>query len=164
MPLTALPAANFANTATGFAALQAHAKANGYAIYRYNKSSIREVFACDRARKYDSRGKNPSTHSSKQRQGTGSKKCGCPMRVALRLDRVSGSWGVEVLEAAHNHSPSAAATAHPAYRTAVIGPNIYTEIGKLACSGLLPRQVLAVLRVSNPAIPLTAKDISNITQ
>ena len=48
----------------------------------------RVVFTCDRAGKYNSKGKDPNTHSSKQRKSTGSKKCGCLMRVELRLDKM----------------------------------------------------------------------------
>ena len=42
----------------------------------------RRVFTCDCAGKYNSKGKDPNTHSSKQHK-TGSKKCECLMKVEL---------------------------------------------------------------------------------
>ena len=60
---------------------------------------------------------------SKQRKNTGSKKCGCLMKVVLRLDRVSDMWKLEVLYAVHNHSPSSAITAHPVDRSAALSEN-----------------------------------------
>ena len=65
----------------------------------------RRVFACDRAGKYDSKGKDPNTHSSKQRKNTGSKKCECLMKVELRLDKLSNQWSLRVLKSEHNHGP-----------------------------------------------------------
>ena len=116
------PAANYPDIITGFAALQAHAKANGYAFFCRSKRPKRVLYDCDRAGKYDSKGKDSNTHKSKERTRTGSKKCDCKMRVALQLD--DKTWKVEILESTHNHGPSAAASAHPAHRIASIDPLI----------------------------------------
>jgi hypothetical protein len=162
MPLTAPPEAVYPNVDTAFTAIQAHAKKEGYAFYRYTKRATRVVFACDRARKYDSKGKDPSTHSSKQRQSTGSKKCGCLMKVELRLDSISSNWSLKVLEAIHNHSPSAATTAHPAHRIAALTPETRALISTLSHAGLSPSQILTTLRTSDSEIPLLPRDIANI--
>jgi hypothetical protein len=83
MSLTAPPEAVYPDIDTGFAAIQAHARVNGYAFYRYNRRPTRVVYLCDRASKYDSKGKNSNTHESKQRKNTGSKKCECLIKVVL---------------------------------------------------------------------------------
>jgi hypothetical protein len=89
MSLTAPPEAVYPDIDTAFTSIQAHAKEHGYAFRRHLTRSNRCVFACDRAGKYGSRGKDPNTHSSKQCQSTGSKKCDCLMRVELRQDKLS---------------------------------------------------------------------------
>jgi hypothetical protein len=91
MSLTPLPPAIYPDPATGFIALQAHAKGHGYALFQQDKKPNKVVYTCDRAGKYDPKGKDPkgkdpkgkdpkgkdpNIHSSKQRTATGSKKCG----------------------------------------------------------------------------------------
>jgi hypothetical protein len=83
------PAATYTDLTIGIAAIQAHAKVNGYAFFRRDTTNKRAVFACDRAGKYQSKGKNIDTHKSKQRQRTSSKKCDCKMRIAFKLDEIS---------------------------------------------------------------------------
>jgi hypothetical protein len=158
------PAASYTDLTTGVSAIQAHAKANGYAFFRRDKKAKRVVYACDRAGNYQSKGKNPDTHKSKQRHRTGSKKCDCKMRVALQLDDISGSWKVKVLEPAHNHGPSAAPSAHPAHRLASINPSICAKIKTFASAGLGNAQILSAIRQEYPATLLAQKDVSNIVQ
>ena len=164
MSLVPLPEAVYPDPATGFAAIQAHAKAHGYALFRRTSNTTKVIYTCDRAGKYDPRGKDPNIHGSKQRKGTGSKKCGCLMRVELRQDNVLSSWMVKVLEPIHNHGPSVSNTAHTAHRVAALAPDIHALISTLSSAGLSPGQVLTVLRQSNPDIALTPKDIGNLTQ
>ena len=76
MSLTAPPEAVYPDIDTAFTELQAHAKEHGYAFFRYSRKASRAYFACDRARKYDSRGKDPNTHKTKQRPKTGSRSVG----------------------------------------------------------------------------------------
>lgn len=164
MALTAPIEAIYPDPGTAFTAVQAHAKYQGYAIIKLDKKPSRVVFACDRMGKYNSKGKDLGLHKSRQRNGTGSKKCGCLMRVEIRLDTLSGQWILRVLEGAHNHGPSADPTAHPAHRTAAITPATRAEIGRLSLSGLTTSQILSTLRTSDSTIPLIGKDISNIIQ
>ncbi|CZT53443.1 uncharacterized protein RSE6_15012 [Rhynchosporium secalis] len=79
----------YSDITTGFATCQAHAKANRYAFKRQDRTQFRIVFTCDRAGKYNSRGKKPDIHQSKRRKNTGSKKCDYHMRVSLLKDRDS---------------------------------------------------------------------------
>jgi hypothetical protein len=97
MSLTALSEAIYDDVDSAFSEIQAHAREHGYTFFRYSRKPSRVVFACDRARKYDSKGKDPNSHSSKQRQNTGSKKCNCLMRVELRQDDIKqlGSQGTQ---------------------------------------------------------------------
>jgi len=74
--------ASYPSAEAAFTAIQAHAKANGYAFVRRSSKPLRILFDCDRAGQYQDKGKNPDTEPSKQRT-TGSKKCNCRMRVAL---------------------------------------------------------------------------------
>jgi hypothetical protein len=164
MSLTAPPEAVYPDIDTAFTELQAHAKENGYAFCRYLKKGNRLVFACDRAGKYNSKGKDPNTHSSKQRQSTGSKKCDCLMRVELRQDKLSSNWVLKVLEAIHNHGPSIASIAHPAHRLAALAPGAYKTISTLSHAGLSTGQILTTLRCLDPEISLIPKDLANLTQ
>ena len=91
MSLAAPPEAVYPDIDSVFSEIQEHAREHGYAFRRHQNRPTRRVFTCDRAGKYDSKGKDPNTHSSKQRQNTGSKKCGCLMRVELRKDNLSSN-------------------------------------------------------------------------
>jgi hypothetical protein len=164
MSLLPPPEAIYPDPDTAQIAIQLHAKQNGYAFYRFTSRATRILFACDRAGNYDSKGKDPAVHKSKQRKRTGSKKCGCLMKVELRLDNLSSQWILSVLEGAHNHGPSTVATAHPVHRTTALTPEIHAEIIRLSRSGSSPTQILTTLRLSDPQTPLLVKDISNIVQ
>jgi hypothetical protein len=164
MSLLPPPEAIYPDPATAFTAIQLHAKAHGYALIKHLQRPTRVVFTCDRAGKYRSASQYRATHESKQRKGTGIKKCECLMKVELRLDNLSSQWILYILEPAHNHPPSAAPTAHPAHRIAALLPDIRAEITKLAQAGLSTSQILTTLRISNSELPLIAKDIGNIVQ
>jgi hypothetical protein len=88
MSLLPPPEAIYANPETAFTAIQAHAKDHGYALKTRGKTASRIVYICDRAGKYNPKGKDPAIHKSKQRKATGSKMCGCLMMVELRLDHL----------------------------------------------------------------------------
>ncbi len=86
---------------------------NGYAFFTRNKKPRRVVYACDRAGKYDAKGKDPDVHPTKRRKNTGSKKCDCQMKVATTQQ--ADGWMLKVMEATHNHSPFATPIAHGLY-------------------------------------------------
>jgi hypothetical protein len=167
MSLLPPPIALYPDLDTAFKTIQAHAKGAGYAFRKLDKKPSRAIFACDRGGNYDPRIKASwATHPSKQRNNTGSKKCGCLMKVELRLDKVTTQWMLQVLESAHNHSPSVLPIAHPAHRTSAMSPEVRAEIGTLASAGFAPNQILTALRTSTYPEPvdLVAKDISNLIQ
>ena len=109
-----------------FAAIQAHGRANSYAVIVRSSKPHRVLYDCDRAGTYDSKGKRPDTHSSRQRNNTGSKKCGCKMRFAGVCE--NSSWVLKVMEGTHNHGPSIAPIAYTAHRIAALLPEIRAEI------------------------------------
>lgn len=85
------PEAVYTALDTFFAAIQAHARDNGYA-FGIRSSKPRHVFYdSDRVGYYDSKGEKPLVYPSKQRNGSGSKKCGCQMRVVASKDDISGN-------------------------------------------------------------------------
>jgi len=86
------------------------------------------------------------------------------MKVVLRLDKISSTWSVDVLEPTHNHPSSAAITAHPAHRIAAISLDTHALICSLSRAGLSPGQILTALRELDPTVPLIPKDIANLTQ
>ena len=59
---------------TGFTAIQAHAKANGYAFMRRDTRPHRALFVCDREGRYRPKWKQTDAHSTRKRLNTGSKK------------------------------------------------------------------------------------------
>lgn len=122
---------------TAFKAIQ-HAKQHGYALLKRDKKPSRVVLTCDRAGEYDAKGKRLAVHQSKQRKGTGTKKTGCLMKVEIRQDTVTNQWVVQVLERAHNHSPSVAPSAHPAHIITAPDQSICDQISTLSEAGFLP--------------------------
>jgi hypothetical protein len=164
MPLTAPPEDIYPDVKTAFDSIQAHAKGEGYAFKRHQNKPTRRVFTCDRAGDYDPRGKGPNTHPSKQRGNSGTKKCGCLMQVELRLDKLSNTWALKVLESAHNHAPSLDYTAHPAHRLASLPEGAHVLINTLSRAGSGPNEILNALRCVDPEVSLISKDISNLTQ
>jgi hypothetical protein len=86
------------------------------------------------------------------------------MQVELRLDKLSNTWALKVLESAHNYTPSLDSTAHPAHRLASLLEGAYTIINTLSRAGFGPSEILNALRCLDPKVPLISKDISNLTQ
>jgi hypothetical protein len=103
MPLLLPPEAIYPDPDTAFAAIQVYAKDQGYTFKKDSNRSNKRVYSCDRAGKYDPRGKDPAVHKSKQRMSTGSKKCRYLIIVELQLDYTSGTWMLQVLQAVYNH-------------------------------------------------------------
>jgi hypothetical protein len=91
MSLTAPPAAVYPDIDTAFSAIQLYAKESGYAFFKLDKKPSRVVFACDRAGKYNPKGTDANTHTSKQSKATDSRRCDCLMKVELRLDPISST-------------------------------------------------------------------------
>ena len=156
------PEAIYTTLNAAITALHLHAQHNGYALFKRDVKLKRVTFVCDRYGKPVIR--ETSTHESKRRTGTASKKCNCKMMVALKQDSISGNWELSILEGTHNHESSAAPAAHPTYRTAALDPTVITLIKSLSATGLATAQVLTSIRLQFPGAILVQKDISNIVQ
>jgi len=157
------PEAVYTDIDSAVAAIQAHAQCNGYALFKRDTKPKRIVYACDRYGK-TAISRSKEVHESKRREGSSSKKCGCTMKVALKQDKISGHWHLSVLEGTHNHQSSADPAAHPAYRIAALDPEVAAYIRSLSDSGLMPSQILSVVRTQFPSAILVQKDVSNIIQ
>ena len=59
------------------AALQEHARVNGYGIAVESSSKKRVFYRCAKGGKYDNRFKDPTVHESKQRRDTSTMKTNC---------------------------------------------------------------------------------------
>ena len=158
------PAAIYSDISTCFSAIQAHARANGYAFMQRDTRPNRVVFVCDREGKYRPKGKQIDTHPTRKRLNTGSKKCGCRMRAVLVQDKVTGKWELVIMEATHNHARSLDSSAHPAHRISAISAETRVSIDTFAKAGLSNAQILSALREEDPSVTLTSKDISNLIQ
>ncbi|RFU33692.1 hypothetical protein B7463_g2586, partial [Scytalidium lignicola] len=155
------PEALYTDLTTLYTSIQAFARANGYAFRILDSKPRRKVYACDRAGKYNSRGKKDGVHQSKQRKSA-SKKCDCKMKVAAKQE--GSGWRVTVIESAHNHEASTAPIAHLAHRIAALDPDIRAQILSKAYSGIRNAQILSSLRIEFPQLLITRSDISNIIQ
>ena len=157
------PEATYTSPEVCFTTIQAHAKANGYAFCRRDNKLSRKVYACDREGLYNSKGKKPDMDPTKQRSSTSTKKCGCKMRVQLKKEGAM-AWKLTVIEATHNHRPSAVPTAHPAHRIASLDLAVHEAITKYHGIGMNSAQILTALRDEFPSISLLLKDVANIVQ
>jgi hypothetical protein len=151
-------------------ALQAHAKAYGYALIKRDtrrdatsKAINLVIWVCNKAGKYDDKCKNKSL-AGKTRQTTGSQKCECPHRVQAKMDKISGQWTVQTKNQTHNHGPFATASGYTQHRTRALGQSDYEYIRSTAATGARPSEILSGLRQKNKDVVLTPKDISNILQ
>jgi hypothetical protein len=162
MSLTPPLEAVYTDLATAVAAIQLHAKGYRYAFVKVITRLLRALYSCDRAGKYDSKGKDPATDKTKQRKKTATKKCGCLIRVDLRLDDTTSQWIVKVLEGVYNHGPSVAITAYSTHRSAALTPETRALIGTLLQGRALTGRILNTLRVTDSNIPIILKDISNV--
>ena len=158
------PAAVYSDLSIGFTAIQAHARANGYAFMQRDTRPHRTLFVCDREGKYRPKGKQVDAHSARKRLNTGSKKCGCRMRVALPRDKSSGNWELTILEAIYNHARSIDSSAYLAHRISATSAETRASINTFAKAGLSNAQILLMLREENSTITLISKDISNLVQ
>jgi hypothetical protein len=62
MSLIVPPEAIYDDVDSAFTVIQAHTSEHGYTFCQHQIRSNRRVFACDRASKYDARGKDPNTN------------------------------------------------------------------------------------------------------
>ncbi|CZT53130.1 uncharacterized protein RSE6_14583 [Rhynchosporium secalis] len=116
------PVATYSDMPTDFTTIQAYAKAHGYALRQKDIRLLRALCICDRAGKYDLKGKQ-----------------------SLIEDRASGQWQVKFLEAIHNHTISKDSIAHLVHRIASIPAETRVTISSLAKASVPNAQILLAL-------------------
>jgi hypothetical protein len=116
-----LAEAIYSNSTTAKAALQEHARINGYGIGIHSSTQKRVFFRCAKGGKYNNRCKDSTIHASKQRKNTSTMKTDCKFKAVVRRQE-NEQWKLEILDNNHNHSPLAALAALPQYRTTLLIP------------------------------------------
>lgn len=157
----------FSSEAEAFGWAQRQASTGGYAfsnLYK-NKSKVTgdiilSCYNCDKGPK-TYQNKPTTTSKSKQRDGTGSKKCGCQYKITIKPSE-SKKW-VIIPKNSHNHGRNSSSIAHPAHRIAALQNTLRAEILNAANSGSSISQIMSAFR-EREGFNLIGKDISNIIQ
>ena len=79
----------YANLIITIAFILEYAKSNKYVLFKRSSKQRQVIYACDRARKPQTRVKNPNIHESKRQERSRNKKCDCQIKVALKLDQIT---------------------------------------------------------------------------
>ncbi|KAI1005201.1 hypothetical protein K3495_g3010 [Podosphaera aphanis] len=138
VPLPDSPLFNSEAEAFGWAQRQASTSGYTFSSLYKNKSKftgdiIFSCYNCDKGPKiYQNKPK--ITSKSKQRDGTGSKKCGCQYKITIKLNE-SKKW-VIIPKNSHDHGRNSTSIAHPAHRIAALQNTLRAEILNAAKSGL----------------------------
>jgi hypothetical protein len=152
----------FKDFATIKAALQEHARINGFAISVHSSREQRAIFKCTKGGKYDDRGKDPTVHTSRQRRNTSTIKTDCKYQVQAKKCEDQLGYLVKVLENNHNHGPVAAISALLQHRIAAMTPEEHSIARDINVLGHSPRQILNKLQQANPKSQLIPQDIYNL--
>ena len=83
---SAPPEVFYSDIPTKFATCQAHAKANRYALKIRDTKKFHALFVCNRASKYNLKGKQKDIHNFKRRLNIDLKKCSYKMQITLAID------------------------------------------------------------------------------
>jgi hypothetical protein len=143
------------------AALQEHARVNGYEIGIKLLTQNRIFFWYIKGDKYDDRFKDSIVHISKQRKNTSTMKTDCKFKAVVRQQE-NGQWKLEVLDNNHNHSLLAALAALPQYRTALLILEEQLKVKQMNSENLSTSQILTSLRNANLELNLIPRDIYNL--
>lgn len=92
------------------AALQVHARGNGYGVAIESSRMDRTFWRCSKGGKYDNGFKDPSVHTSRQRKNTSTIKTGCKFQAVVRPE---GNQKLQILDNNHNDDAVAALLALP---------------------------------------------------
>lgn len=154
--------AEYTNSADLKAALQAHAKINGFSISVDSSVANRIVYICSKGNKYSSHGKSSDIHESKRRKNTSTMKCKCLYRVIATCETSSLLWTSRTVNEEHNHDAVDVLSALPQYRLAAITAEEREDVAKMNQLGYSPTAILAVLCLANPESLSVARDIYNL--
>jgi hypothetical protein len=83
------PVGQYTSTADIKAALQAHARDNGYAIAADSGTLTRAGWICSKGGKYNDKNKSHNVHPTKRRRNIGTTKTGCEFQVRATYDNIN---------------------------------------------------------------------------
>jgi hypothetical protein len=141
------------------AALQSHARDNGYGISVTSSRDQRIYYAYTKGGKYRDT-KSPETHESRRRKNTSTMKTDCRFSVVAK--KCPEGWKVDVQNNNHNHGPIAALSALPQHRIAAMNSQERAILRDMNALGYSPTQILDAIRKSNPESNLIPRDIYNL--
>ena len=143
------------------AALQAHAKENGYAVSYNSSVSTRVVYVCSKHGSHNDRNQG-NVHESKRRKGAGTTKTGCKFRVVRKpiVGSAPTRWQVTVLNNEHNHDAVLLLVALPHHR--VLIEEEHARVCSMNIPDHSPSAILTALRLANPELLLVTYDVYNL--
>lgn len=151
----------FSDPKAAKAALQEHAQENCYAISVDSSNPRRVFYICTKGGKYNSKGKYPTVHPSRQRRNTSTIKTECPYKAVARNQEGFG-WKLEVIDNNHNHGSVASLSALPQHRVSAMSDQERAKVKEMRSQGSTPNQILHSLLCSNPNSHLIPRDIYNL--
>jgi hypothetical protein len=141
--------------------LRKYAASQGYAITTIRSSPGRNIcVGCDRGGQYIDRIDVPE---GAKRRKTSTRRIGCSFRLYASRSSAKnsdGKWRVRVRNPDHNHELEDNMIAHPAART--ITQEQRATIWHLLDENIPPRQIINLIKKSDPAILITPMDIYNL--
>lgn len=165
--------ASFATQKDAHNALNSFGRLHEYSVVvarsKKNKKGdqITKVFyECDRHG--DLQNTSGLTEETRKRKKASSWRGGCPMKVNVKHDPLTGSWWIQHTgqETIHNHPPSILAESHPTYRRHLreANPNLLQRIITDSLTGTKARATKAALYEEDKDVLITSRDIYNIRQ
>lgn len=144
------------------AALQEHAKGNGFAILVNSSNAEQAFYICSKGRKYNPKCKVLTNHPLRQRRNTSTIKTRCLYRVVTQKE-ADRSFKTQVLDNNHNHSAVAALSAEPQHRIAALTLEGHVKVKNIMILGHSPGQILnSLLHNNNQQLHLIPQDIYNL--
>ena len=132
----------YSDLATAKAALQAHARGNGYAISVESLTKRRAFYKCSKRGKYNAKCKDPFIHLSRQRPNASTMKTDCPYQaVAQKVDNGVG-YMLKVFDNNYNHGLVEALSAFPQHRIAAMALEEQAIVQEMRVLGHSPVQIL----------------------
>lgn len=138
-----------------------YAVSQGYAITTISSNTGRNItLGCHRSGQYTDRINAPE---GAKRRKTSTKRIGCTFRLYASITSAKnsdGKWHIKVRNPDHNHEPEDNMIAHPAART--INQEQRDTIWHLLEQGTPPRQIIGLIKNSDPSVLITPKDVHNL--
>jgi hypothetical protein len=83
-----LSKATYTNLIAITAFISKHVKSNRYALFKRSFKQQQVIYACNQAKRSQTKAKNLNIYKSKQQERSYNKKCDCQIKIALKLDQI----------------------------------------------------------------------------